>query len=202
MQFQFSTEQKDALTEIINIGVGRAGAMLSDLVEQRIELRVPSVQMCDLSEIGSVLGSRGEMLDTSIFQDFDGAVSGRTILAFPRESGLRLGQILGELGQTPDELDVDLIGILTEVGNILINGVMGSISNMFESTLAYTVPELSADVCLTELARHPQAEKTQQTVIYSDAHFTVSGTQIQGSLLLIFNLPEIEHALQSLLQTA
>ena len=195
-------DQKDALTEIINVGVGRAGAMLSDLVDDRIELRVPSVQMCDLSEIENVLGARGEMLDTSIFQDFEGSVSGRTILAFPRDSGLRLGQILGELDQTPDELDVDLIGILTEVGNILINGVMGSISNMFESTLSYTVPELATQTGLAELARHPVAATRQpQTVIYSDAHFTVSGTEINGSLLLIFNLPEIENALLSLLET-
>lgn len=195
---------QDAFSEVINIGIGRAGSMLSDLVSQRIELHVPDLRICTLDELDELLKSNGELLDTSIYQDFKGRVNGRAILGFPRDSGLKLGQILAGLEETPDELDVDLSGILVEVGNIVMNGVLGSIANMFESQLSYTVPELSVTDGVMELAQvnwlaRPDME---QTVIYSDAHFSVAGTDVHGSLVLIFRLQEIEKAISSLLMAS
>ena len=196
--------EQDAFTEVINVGIGRAGAMLSDLVSQRIELHVPEIRVCSIDELDELLAQNGELLDTSIFQDFRGPVNGRAILGFPRESGLKLGQILAGLEETPDELDIDLSGILVEVGNIVMNGVLGSIANMFHSNLAYTVPELSVTEGVMQLAqvdwliRHAD----EHTVIYSDAHFSVSGTDVHGSLVLIFRLTEIERAISSLLMAS
>jgi chemotaxis protein CheC len=199
---ELTTDQKDVLTEIVNIGVGKAGSMLSDMVEQRIELRVPSVEICTLDSLPEIIGQRGDLLDTAIFQDFQGSVSGRSILAFPRESGLKLAQLLGGLPETPDEFDIDLSGILVEVGNIVMNGVLGSISNILQSSLAYTVPELSINSCLKKLAETGEhSSLSTPTVIYSDVQFSVSGDNLEGSLVLMFQLQEIEKALNSLLQT-
>lgn len=195
---------QDAFSEVINIGIGRAGSMLSDLVTQRINLHVPNIRVCSLAELDDLLSANGEMLDTAIFQDFQGNVNGRAILGFPRESGLKLAQILAGLDDVPDELDVDLSGILVEVGNIVMNGVLGSIANLFESSLDYSVPELSGTEGVLELARAKWLNRNEeeQTVIYSDAHFEVSGTDLHGSLVLIFRMQEIEKAISRLLQTA
>lgn len=199
---KLTDDQQDALTEIVNIGVGKAGCMLSELVEERIELRVPSVQICSLEELPGLFGDRSQLLDTAIYQDFDGSVTGRSILAFPRESGLKLAQLLGELDEIPDELDVDLSGILIEVGNIVINGVLGSISNMFDSAFKYSVPELFVGDSLTRLTGECTDVESDgtQAVIYSNAHFSIAGNEIEGSLLLIFRLHEVERALNSLMQ--
>ena len=40
-------EQQDILTELVNIGVGRAAASLSELVGKRIDLNVPKLVICD-----------------------------------------------------------------------------------------------------------------------------------------------------------
>ncbi len=193
--------QQDAFSEVINVGIGRAGSMLSDLVAQRIELHVPEIRVCTIDELEELLAVNGELLDTSIYQDFRGPLNGRAILGFPRDSGLKLGQILAGLDETPDELDVDLSGILVEVGNIVMNGVLGSIANMFESQLSYTVPELSVTEGVMQLAQVNWLSRSEieQTVIYSDAHFSVAGTDVHGSLVLIFRLREIENAISSLL---
>ena len=43
--------QEDALTEVINIGFGRAAASLSKLTGQRVQLEVPQIAMCPLDEL-------------------------------------------------------------------------------------------------------------------------------------------------------
>ena len=47
--------QEDALTEVINIGFGRAAASLSKLTGQRVQLEVPNIAMCPLDELSDRL---------------------------------------------------------------------------------------------------------------------------------------------------
>ena len=63
---QLSSSQLDALAEVVNIGVGRAAASLSELLGTRIELSVPQIQ------IKSKLESTASEL--AILQNFDGSV--------------------------------------------------------------------------------------------------------------------------------
>ena len=51
-----SPDQIDKLTEIVNIGFGRAAASLSSLVQQRILLSVPEIRICSVEELPAYLG--------------------------------------------------------------------------------------------------------------------------------------------------
>ena len=52
---ELSAQRKDALTELINIGYGRAAGALSKLTGYRITLEVPQVSMHAIAEIGPML---------------------------------------------------------------------------------------------------------------------------------------------------
>ena len=54
---ELTIEQKDALTELINIGYGRAAAALSELTGYRITLEVPRVSMHEIQAIAPLLES-------------------------------------------------------------------------------------------------------------------------------------------------
>ena len=145
-----TSDHLDALTEVVNIGVGRAAAALSELLGSRIDLTVPTVSLLKFSELSEEVSSK---LDTSIIQDFVGPTSGRAILAFPDASALKLGQILADLDDIPPELDFDLQDVLNEVGNIVLNGVLGSLSNIVKGSLQYTVPVLATETSLIPTCR-------------------------------------------------
>jgi len=199
----YTSEETDVLTEVVNIGVGRAAASLNELIGERIELSVPQVTLCTLSEIqGNVREDRGE-LDTSIIQDFDGPTSGRAVLAFPGSSALKLGQILADLDEEPTELDFDLRDVLNEVGNIVLNGVLGSLSNLLQGNLRYTVPKLSTETSFWELVqRHLARDENGETpVLIADARFQVAARNIGGSLILLFDCGGIQAITDSLLNT-
>ncbi len=184
---------RDILTEVVNIGVGKAADSLSQLIGERICLSVPGIIVCEPEELNRVLGERSELLDTSVVQEFEGSVTGRAVLAFPNTSGVKLGQALAGLDETPGELDLDLSEILEEVGNIVLNGVLGSISNLLDTNLSYSVPRLHKATDVRQLVtKHSEEKCSARTQLLADTRFEVSSRSISGSLLIMFGMGSIE----------
>ncbi len=205
---RLTEDQLDALTEVVNIGVGRGAASLHTLVDQRIDLCVPRVRLCELAELQAELDSADEPVDTSVVQGFEGAITGRAMLAFPKRSGVALAQLLADddpLGAagTDDALEFDLAGILEEIGNIVLNGVLGSLANVFEDDFRYSVPELCCGSAPQALTRDISTATigTSPTCLLADARFDLADSQISGSLLLAFNTSELAVLLDRLLES-
>lgn len=196
-------DQLDALAEIVNIGVGRGAASLNTLVDQRIALRVPKVRLCGLSELQAELDGVDEPVDTSVVQGFSGTITGSAMLAFPQRSGVALARLLAddETAEDEDALEFDLAGILEEIGNIVLNGVLGSLANLFEDDFRYSVPELCTGSVSQALARDVAASEigSEPTCLLADARFDLTDSQISGSLLLAFNTDELALLLDRLL---
>ncbi|MBX9652597.1 chemotaxis protein CheC [bacterium] len=195
----YTSDELDALTEMVNIGVGHAASSLSELLSERIDLSVPHISVCTINEIEQELARRtSDPLDTSIVQEFCGALSGRAILSFPRSSSLKLGQILCHMNDTPDQFDIDLSGVLNEVGNIVLNGVMGTISNIVMAQLEFGLTRLILDQRVTELVRDEARNYTaSQHVLIADAKFRVQRRQIDGSLIIVFQVGSIQSIVQA-----
>ena len=190
--------QEDALAELINIGIGRAAATLSELMGTRIELMVPSVALYEFDDWLS--WSVARLSGMAIVQDFEGPCSGRAVLVLPRDSGLRMAQILGGVEDGSDELDLELSGILVEVGNIMINGVLGSLANATGSRLSYGLPEFYGEPELAFLST-PEVGAGARGLLVADAHFHVREFAVRGSLLIAFERGGIEVLMQALCAT-
>ncbi len=54
---QLTTNQTDALTELINIGYARAAGALSELTGHRITMEVPQVSVHPIEEVGDLLNA-------------------------------------------------------------------------------------------------------------------------------------------------
>lgn len=195
---EFSAEQLDALGEVVNIGVGRAAASLSELLGTRIELRVPRIRVAAKS-----LDREAGM---AILQAFEGSVSGRAMLSFPAESGQKLARLLGGFEDDDYLPSIELTGILSEVGNIVLNGVLGSLSNIIESDLQYSVPDFFVDKSLEFLVKEAwdskkRSGKTESTsILIADTHFVVQSENICGSVVIAFELGSLESLLDRLIK--
>lgn len=183
---KLTPEQIDALRELINIGVGRSAGMLNDMVNFRVYLQVPSIKVFSISEaIKELEWSESDWLAT-IELLFKGALSGTAALVFPAESASNLVALLSgeELG-SPD-LDSVRVETLKEVGNIIINGVMGSIGNVLKKRIDYSLPtyiEDSAEKLLT-----PNDFNLNTTVLLARTHFKVKEINVVGDIILIFEV--------------
>ncbi|MDA8432971.1 MAG: hypothetical protein M0Z60_08415 [Nitrospiraceae bacterium] len=178
--------QLDSLRELINIGVGRAARVLSEMVNARIVLQVPFIKLLTAANLRNEVGHLGEGHLSAVRLGFRGPFSGTAALVFPPDSASKLVAILtGEEMGTPD-LDSVRVGTLSEVGNIVINGVMGSIANVLKLQMNYTLPTYSEDSI--ENLMTPADALPDATVVLAHTRFTVEHLQIEGDIVLIFEV--------------
>ena len=175
---QLNADQEDVIRELINIGIGRAAATLSELIGTRIELSVPRVALVLLDDAPEDLFRMPDDPILAIIQDFRGDILGRSALVLSHSSGLRLAQLLGEVAEPADELDLEMSGILAEVGNIMLNSVLGAIANMIGTHMEYSLPQFCGARPLGVLLS--QWAKDHRALLMADAEFLVRQYSIHG----------------------
>jgi chemotaxis protein CheC len=185
-----SDDQQDAIREIIGIGIGRAAATLSELMGTRIEMAVPRVTLRMWDDANETQVTPADEKDVVVIQDFRGEISGRSALSLPHASGLRLAQLLGDVAEPVDELDLEMSGILTEVGNIMLNSVLGSLANIIGTHLVYSVPHCYSGRPVRSLLSRPTRDPG--ALLTADAEFCVRSDSIHGSLLVVMDTRGLE----------
>ena len=192
---KFNEDDIDALSEIVNVGVGRAAGSLSELIGSRIDLCVPEITLVDRDKIDNQAES-----GMSVIQAFDGAISGSALLMFPIASGRKLAALLVGSDESDDLPEFEISGILSEVGNIVLNGVLGSLANAVDVDLAYKVPDFFANESFSGLMDKGdnQSSMLGGPVLLADARFSVESADIQGSVVLAFRLGSLESLLEQL----
>ena len=63
-----------------------------------------------------------------------------------------LTRLLGDEEDFEEEGSLEQEGLLLEVGNIVLNGVMGSLSNSISDQLEYSIPELAKSNSISHIA--------------------------------------------------
>jgi len=193
---QLTEEQIDALKELINIGVGRAASLLNEMVNSPIHLEVPFIQVLTAKDLQQELIARfnSDCLAT-VRLGFTGSINGSAELVFPTESASTLVSVLtGEDLGSPD-LDAVKIGTLTEVGNIVINGVMGSLGNLLKQRMNYLLPTYTEDVVENLFAA---VDLDESTIVLAQASFTIEQLQLIGDIILIFELQTFDRLIAAI----
>jgi chemotaxis protein CheC len=138
-------EQRDALKEISNIGMGHAATALSQLLGEKVFLRVPRVTETEIAQVPDLFGG-AEQVVAGITLQILGEARGNVLLVFPRDSAHRLlARLLGKGGEKPvfDEMSAST---LKEVGNILASAFLNALGSLLHMTLIPSVPLLAYDM--------------------------------------------------------
>ncbi len=185
----------DALSELMNIGVGRAAGMLNQMLGSPIELVVPTVKIVKISELADELGQGPGDSFAFVRLRFQGPIQGTAALVFPPDSAaLLVAALTGEEPGTPD-LDSVRAGTLSEVGNIVINGVMGSLGNLLHLPLTYELPTYFEGV--PEHILHHRILNETPTMLLAHTRFAVRDLEIQGTIVLVFEVRSFDALLQA-----
>ncbi|MGZ3273287.1 MAG: chemotaxis protein CheX [Phenylobacterium sp.] len=179
----------DALTELVNLGVNRAAASLRELVAEQVHLSVPSLAVLSKPEAAeSIRGTAGRRL-IAVRQAFDGEFSGRALLIFPEANSLELVRAVAGEHLSLDDIAELEHEALAEIGNIILNGCMGTISNLLRRNLVMSLPEILRGQGLDFFdLSHPTAE---DVVLFIRINFTLHGREISGYVALVMDLPSL-----------
>ena len=179
----------DALTELVNLGVSRAAVSLRELVGEQVLLSVPSLLVLSKPEAAELIrGAAGRPL-IAVRQAFDGEFSGRALLIFPEANSLELVRAvagdhlsLEDIAELEDEA-------LAEIGNIILNSCMGTISNLLQRNLTMSLPEIlrGHGHDFFDLSRPP----AEDVVLFIRINFSIQGREISGYVALVMDLPSM-----------
>ena len=125
-----SIDEFDALTELINIGMGRAGSKLSEVFDSKVRLSVPKVEIVAQEKIISLIqefGDRSDLLNI-VQQEFMGEMIGHSSVLF---GGSILNTLMEFLGY--DKSDANSIDLRKEILSELTNVInSASLSGLAE----------------------------------------------------------------------
>lgn len=182
--------ERDALTEIVNIGVGRAARNLSLMIKEPVQLSVPRTELLLRREAAAILARRDDVGLVSVGQAFQGAFSGQALLIFPETNSLELVRAVVGDGMALDEI-IDLEQeALAEIGNVILNGCLVVVANMLRLGLTMSLPRVARGSGESILAAegHPALE---EPVLFLRIDFKVSARDVEGYIALLMDLPSL-----------
>ncbi|MES9855128.1 MAG: hypothetical protein ABW166_00795 [Sedimenticola sp.] len=183
--FDLTAIEKDAITELLNIGVGRAAASLGQLLGEELMLSVPTLYIQTRRQTAELMHRQDITNVSAIKERFEGGFNGDAMLIFPSHKSLVLVRAL--LGETVDENSITELEreALLEVGNIILNGCLGSIANTLGGEFFCSLPEYlqgqSIDVLEVE-------EKADELVLFLHINFAVANLEIEGYLVFLLDI--------------
>lgn len=188
--------QLDAFKELVNIGVGRAAASLNELLESPIMLEVPAVSMLCYEELERDAGDLAENDFSCVQLGFQGSFSGIAALVFPPPSAVKLVSALtGEEPETPG-LNGVMAGTLNEVGNIVINCVIGTIGNILEKPFDFSLPNYLEGKLRDLLMMNRNAPPRK--ILLVRTHFQVQDRHVEGNIFLVFEAASFDSLLAAI----
>jgi chemotaxis protein CheC len=182
--------ERDALTEIVNIGVGRAASSLRKMVGGQVLLSVPAIEIVSKPRAARLISEREEADLVAVRQDFSGAFSGRALLIFPETKSLELVRAV-----THDELSVQEVlemehEALAETGNVILNSCLATMANMLKRSLSMTIPEVVRGNGATLFEVLDDAPDTG-LVLFLYIDFSVRHRDIRGYIAMLMSLPSL-----------
>ena len=183
----------DILRELINIGIGRAAGTLNELTRARIILEVPVVEVIRMRDISSHVASFDGVLSSAVRINFDGFISGSTALVFDTAGAAAL--IYAITGEEYDNSGMDgmMAETLKEVGNICINGIMGSIGNILHERITYTPPRYEEGTVYALFNKSVIDE--QMLAVIVNTRFLISEIQVNGYIMMVLEIVSLEKIL-------
>ncbi|HCR12967.1 MAG TPA: chemotaxis protein CheX [Solidesulfovibrio sp.] len=184
--------QLDILQELINIGVGRAAGMLNQMVNTHIQLQVPVLRVLTQTQVGELYAERPTSVFSAVQLGFTGEFAGVSALIFPPESASKLVAVV--LGKEEGLADDEAMrrGTLQEVGNIVLNGVMGSIANILREPLRYSPPDFIEDDISGIIGQGTGM------ILVARTQFSMKDHLIEGEVLIIFSLSSFDSLLAAI----
>lgn len=138
----------DVLKEIGNIGSAHAATSLSQLLNRKIDMYVPNVQLVTFDEMFDLAGGADETI-VGIFLRIQGDVSGSMFFMLSIDCANHFINLLtGEESFDFHRMNVTDIGIssMQELGNILSGSYLSALSDFTGLKIHPTVPSLSVDM--------------------------------------------------------
>ena len=138
-------EYYDVLKELGNIGAGNATTALAQLLNCKVDMKVPQVRLMNFQEVGAMMGGEEQVM-AGIFLSVEGDISGSMMFLLEKKAAAHLVSKLMGMEVDADNFSEMEVSALKEIGNIISGSYLNSLSALTNLKILPTVPELCVDM--------------------------------------------------------
>lgn len=143
---QVSENYYDVLRELGNIGAGNAMTALSQMLQCKIDMKVPQVRLLEFQQVGEMMGGE-EQIMVAVYLGVKGDITGSMMFMVEEGSARHLIRKI-TMGMLPEGSEFEDMGLsaMQELGNIITGAYLNSLSMMTNLKIFPTPPDLTVDM--------------------------------------------------------
>lgn len=180
-----SEDKRDALQELVNVGMGSAGAALAKLLDDFVDLTVPRIVPVAPADLPALIESgpwKARDL-VAVRQPFFGDVMGEAVILF---DGLGYEELGHRLGYGPALSAASQNEIALDLANVVIGACVNAIAEPLSETVSFSRPALLG--ALSEVTKMiPRALDTWQQALIITVDFRMRSCRFESWVLMLLS---------------
>jgi len=179
---ELSAVQLDALQEVGNIGSGNAATALSKLLNMKVDMKVPSINIVPFDDIFTRLG--GDDVVVGVIVRVLGDIQGNILFVFEKEEALYIIEALTSKKQ--EYVTEEGYSVIAEVGNIVASSYLDAISKFTGLNVFPSVPAVTYDMLGAILSNaFIESDQFDESVLDVETVFFHDKTKVCGQFYYI-----------------
>lgn len=143
---ELSSQYFDVLKEIGNIGAGNATTALAQILNSKVDMKVPQVKLLEFKDVGASMGGEEQVM-AGIYLLVEGDITGSIMFLLEEQAAHCLVAKLMGIGDTIEgALDEIQLSALKEIGNIIAGAYLNALSMLTNMKIYPSVPDLCIDM--------------------------------------------------------
>lgn len=142
----------DVLKEIGNIGAGNATTAISSMLDLKLNMNVPKVELLSFQDFGSAISEEEETI-VGIYLGLENDIEGSMMFLLKVESAhYLLNRLMGRDPEYREEFSEMDLSAIKEIGNIIAGSYLSALSTMTNLTISPTIPYVAIDMAAAILS--------------------------------------------------
>ena len=136
----------DVLKELGNIGAGNATTSLSQMLQIKVDMKVPKVELLSFHEVGEAMGGE-ELVMAGIYLLVEGDITGSMMFLLQKKSaGVLVSHLMGMPVSDEENFSEMEMSALKEIGNIITGSYLNALSSLTNLKIFPSIPDLCIDM--------------------------------------------------------
>lgn len=196
METKLSELELDAIREISNIGAGNAATVLSQIMNKKVDMTVPQVNIMKFEEMVSSIGDEDDETVAVLLKVFGDAKGNILYVMKKKDAEKTANFLLHGFGNVTEEI---YLSSFQEIGNILGNSYLNAITKMTNLNMVSSVPAVAIDMLAAILTTSfMDAEQYSETILTMDTRFIQDDMESSGYFIFIPKPGSLEIILKNL----
>lgn len=181
---------RDAMQEVSNIAMGRAGDLLARLLNVFVLLPIPNVNTLETSELHMALTSIASNDNISaVSQGFiSSGISGEALIIFHDSSFKDMAKLLKYDETLNDLIEIE---VMNDISNILIGAFLNGLADQLDIHFSQGQPNVLGQHCHVEDLISDREAHWQKTLAI-EVNYAIDNYNIKCDLLLLFTEDSID----------